>query len=194
MSIPCPGCGRGYPEARFAEGRALHCACGARVGRRLETGVSEDKGAPRFFADAMLGRLARWLRALGYDTEWEAEIADAELVRRGVREGRWILTADRGLAEEWWVEGVVLLKPGAPLAQLAEVHRLVGLRRDALFTRCTRCNHPLRPAGEQRREELPPAVGVEGRTVAECPGCSRLYWDGSHTARMRRAMEEIVPG
>jgi uncharacterized protein with PIN domain len=189
--LPCPGCGRHYDEARFAGGRTLTCACGARVGRRLP--VARGAGPPRFQVDAMLGGLARWLRVLGYDAAWEAEIADPELVRRGVEEGRWILTRDRRLAEEWWVEGMVLPGSDDPLAQLREVAEAVELSTAGIFTRCLRCNVPLRALPpEQAGARVPPAVRARGGPLAECPACARAYWEGSHTARMRREVERAL--
>lgn len=190
-AIPCPGCRREYPEARFAGGRTLTCACGTRVGRRLE--VERGAGPPRFMVDSMLGGLSRWLRVLGYDAAWEAEIPDPELVRRGVEEGRWILTRDRRLAEEWWVEGLVLLGSDEPLVQLREVAEAVGLSAGAVFTRCLRCNVPLRAlTPEDAGARVPPAVRAGGGELAECPACARVYWEGSHTARMRREVERAL--
>lgn len=77
------------------------CACGVRVGRRLSRTIGDP---PRFAADAMLGGLARWLRALGYDTAWASPVDDDALVRRAVDEGRVVLTRDVGLAEAWWMD------------------------------------------------------------------------------------------
>ena len=189
-SISCTGCGREYGEARFAGGRTLVCACGARVGRLLLVRLHDP---PRFLVDSMLGGLARWLRVLGYDTAWEPEIADAELVRRGVEEGRRVLTRDRGLAEEWWVEGRVLLRSDDPLEQLREVAEAVGLSAGAMFTRCLRCNLPLEalPA-EEAGARVPPAIRQVPREYRHCPGCRRVYWEGSHTARMRREVERAL--
>jgi uncharacterized protein with PIN domain len=190
-SIPCPGCGRGYDQARFPGGRTLTCACGTRVGRRLR--VDRGAGPPRFMVDSMLGGLARWLRALGYDAAWEAEIADPELVRRGVEEGRWILTRDRRLAEDWWIDGLLLLRSDDPLEQLREVAEAVGLSPEGIFTRCLRCNVPLRALSRKDAgERVPPAVRAEGGRLAECPACRRVYWEGSHTARMRREVERAL--
>ena len=62
----------------------------------------------------MLGRLARWLRALGFDTAYDPEIDDAMLVRRAWEEGRWILTCDRRLPIEWRVRGCVVLEAELP--------------------------------------------------------------------------------
>lgn len=193
-AVPCPACGRGYPADRFASGRALTCACGGRVGlvRRTRFGEADPL---RFAADAMLGGLARWLRALGHDTLWEAEIADPELVRRALAEGRVLLTRDRALAAEWWLDSLLFLHADAPLAQLAEVARRFPLRAGALFSRCLRCNVPLEAADEADVEaRVPPAVRASQTEFRRCPCCTRIYWEGTHTARMRREIAGALGG
>ena len=192
--VHCPGCGRPYPDdGRFALGRTLTCACGARVGRRAESGWRTEGGPPRFMVDSMLGALARWLRTLGYDAAYEREIADAELVRRGAEEERLVLTRDRGLAEAWWSEGILLLRSESPLDQLREVAEAAGLSAEEVFTRCTRCNLPLEPVPAGAVEaRVPPAVREERREFRGCPGCGRTYWEGSHTARMRRTVARAL--
>ena len=191
--VPCPGCGRTYPAERFAAGRSLICACAARVGVPLRTGAG-DHGAPlRFAADAMLGGLARWLRALGHDTTWEAEIADDEVVRRAVAGGRALLTRDRGLAAEWWIDPLLLLRADAPLAQLAETAARFPLRGDRLFSRCLRCNVPLEPAGgADVLARVPADLRARQAVFHRCPRCTRVYWEGSHTARMRDDIAAVL--
>jgi uncharacterized protein with PIN domain len=150
-------------------------------------------GRPRFWADAMLGGLARHLRALGYDAAWESPIDDAELVRRAVAEGRILLTRDVGIGEEWWMDGLVLLASDDPLEQLREVGARFGLDDAAAFSRCTHCNAPLEPVtAEDAGDAVPPAVRAENRPLAKCPGCGRVYWEGSHTRRMRETLERAL--
>lgn len=192
--IRCSGCGRDYPGSRFPVGRSLRCACGARVGSHFGSGVRRREGEPRFFADSMLAGLARRLRALGYDAAWEPAIPDAELVRRGAEEGRWVLTRDRGLVDQWWADHLVLLASDQPLGQLAEVHRLLDLHTHGMFSRCTRCNELLRRVPAERRGELPPEHRDAAARTGECPACQRLYWPGSHARRMRAALERAVHG
>jgi hypothetical protein len=193
VGVPCPGCGREYDVALFPFGRTIHCACGERVGlapRRRPF----HAGAPRFLADAMLGRLARWLRLLGFDTAYEAHLPDAEVVRRALEEERWILTRDRALPAEWRVSGVRVLESEELREQLAEVvraFRLAGLVRP--FSRCGECNALLAPAsGDQIEASVPPRVAAREREFRRCPGCGRVYWRGSHTARMKTVMDRIL--
>jgi len=189
--VTCAGCGRAYDAGRFAGGRTFVCACGARVGRRLARRLPDP---PRFAADAMLGGLARRLRALGYDTTWESPIDDRVLVRRGVEEGRIVLTRDAGIVEEWWMDGLVSLASDDPLEQLREVAGRFGLHDAAVFTRCSRCNTALEPlAAGDAAGGVPPAVVEAGLPLARCPECGRVYWEGSHTRRMRGQFSRALP-
>jgi uncharacterized protein with PIN domain len=120
LSVPCPRCGREYDVTLFEFGRTIHCACGTRVGRERRVRIDVGAEPPRFLADAMLGALARWLRILGFDCAYEADIADETLVRRAVAERRAILTRDRALPDEWRVSGVHVLSSEDPRQQLRE--------------------------------------------------------------------------
>ena len=196
MAIRCPSCGRAYDVTRFQFGRTIRCACGARVGLEFRVGPRVTAGQPRFIADVMLGRLARWLRALGYDTAYDDAIEDAALVRRAVEEGRTILTRDRKLPREWRVAGVLVLESERPLDQLREVVARLGLAPPAeLFTRCLVCNGELvRADAEAVGAQVPSAVRRSRRAFVRCPDCGRVYWEGSHTRRMRAALDRALGG
>ena len=193
MAVPCPGCGREYDVALFAFGRTIHCTCGERVGllprRRLA-----DTDTPRFLADAMLGRLARWLRLLGFDAAYADRLPDGELVRRAIDEERWILTRDRALPREWRVTGVHVVEAEDLLAQLRDVvgrFRLAARLRP--LSRCAKCNTPLAPAPrEEVAARLPPRVLAAQREFRRCPGCARIYWPGSHAARMKAVIDRVL--
>ena len=196
MGICCPRCGRHYDAGLFALGRTIDCACGQRVGAAPCSRPGPPAGGDRFLADAMLGRLARWLRILGFDTAYEAHIADAEVVGRAVREDRVILTRDRKLPDEWRVSGVYLVEAERPPEQLREVARRFRLGdRVRIFTRCSRCNTPLRPATEdEARLHVPARILEAGQRLTHCPVCRRFYWSGSHVERMRRIIERALGG
>lgn len=193
MAISCPGCGRQYDVTLFPFGRTIHCTCGRRVGLRHEIGPEPGEGPPRFFADAMLGRLARWLRTLGWDTAFDDAIADEELVHRSLEEARCILTRDAGILEEWRVGNVLLVEAERPLEQLREVVSALGLPRPRrLFTRCRMCNSPLRRAApEEVAAKVPERVRRRAADFRRCPNCGRVYWEGSHTERMRKVVDRI---
>jgi len=141
----------------------------------------------RFVADDHAGKLARWLRLLGYDTLHFPEIADAELADRAAREGRIVLTRDTTLAHRFPAIEVFRLEDEDPFRQLAAVVRRFELDWDAhAFTRCMMCNAPLEEVEKEScREEVPPEAFARCNQFARCTGCGKLYWDGTHYLRMR---------
>jgi uncharacterized protein with PIN domain len=182
--------------ALFQFGRTIDCTCGCRVGLEPRVRRGPPGAQSRFMADAMLGRLTRWLRTLGYDTAFDAAIIDADLARRGIEEERTILTRDRRFPEQWRVPRLLVVEAERPLEQLREVARAFGLdARSRLFTRCARCNATLAAvARAEVADRVPERVLRERDRFARCPGCGRVYWEGSHTARMRRLLRETLEG
>ncbi len=168
--------------------------------RRVYTGTMTDppvsSGGLRFLADAMLGRLARWLRYLGYDTVYDTEAPDDVLARRSLAEGRVLLTRDRGLLERWRPPGGMLIRSDRPLDQLRQVVRDLGLERDRRTgTRCTICNEPLEAAepGDDQRSVPPYVRRTQAGSFTHCPRCGRFYWPGTHAARMERILAGLFP-
>lgn len=148
----------------------------------------------RFLADAMLERLARWLRALGVDVlSAPAGASDAMLVRMAVEESRVLLTRDRG--EVIGRGPTFVVRGAAPLEQLREVvERFAIVAPGELFTRCLLDNTPLRAATPDEAAGAR-AAGASGEgAVRRCPTCGRVYWEGSHTGRMRAALGHVLPG
>ena len=194
MAVCCSRCARQYDVTLFELGRTIWCTCGARVGLGPQIRTLGDHQALRFFADAMLGKVAKWLRLLGFDCAYESDIEDGELVRRSIAEERVVLTRDRALPSDWQIEGVQLLAAETTLDQLAEVirvHRLADSIR--LFSRCSTCNRKLREViADDLADRLPPRVLARSTCFRECPRCCRVYWDGSHAARISRIAERIL--
>lgn len=192
VAVLCPGCGREYDVTLFEFGRTLWCRCGSRVGlaRTERSGLSE----PRFIADAMLGRLARWLRLLGFDCAWEHDIDDEALVRRALSEGRIVLSRDRALPEEWRISGIHRIDAEKVRDQLAEVLRAFDLAPEIrLLSRCSQCNAPLSPAAlGDVAHRIPPRILERHQVFSVCPGCGRVYWEGSHTNRIRRFVDDLL--
>jgi uncharacterized protein len=153
-------------------------------------------GALRFAADAMLGRLARWLRVLGYDTSYDETLADPVLVQLAREQSRLLLTRDRHLLRELRPARAFEVRQDDPLQQLRDVVLELALPPPTgLFTRCLLCNAPLDAMERQEAlAALPEAVRDLPGPVRRCPSCGRLYWDGSHVRRMRAALERVLPG
>ncbi len=153
---------------------------------------------PRFIADVNVGKLAKWLRILGYDTLFINPIEDGELVEIALREGRVILTRDTHIAERRPAASgevrVVLVEGDRVLDQLRFVAERLGLHAGAhLFSRCIECNVPLEPIERARvRDRVPPYVYRTQQRYMICPRCGKIYWPGTHWQRMRRMAEEVL--
>lgn len=194
MAVPCQGCGREYDVTLFEFGRTIWCSCGSRVGIEPRIRIRSPTSEKRFIADAMLGKLARWLRLLGFDCAHDSEISDSDLVRRGISEGRIVLSRDRPLAEEWWVSGIYVVGSVKVRDQLIEVLRHFRLEGEIrLLSRCAECNRPLHPADAEVVQGRVPADVLETQdSFSLCRDCGRVYWEGSHTERIRRFVEQLL--
>ncbi len=149
--------------------------------------------ALRFGCDAMLGTLARWLRLAGYDVLFDPALADDELAAVCRREERWLLSRDRAL-----VSGAgprALLVAAAGLAgEVAELRRRLPLRVDParFFTRCSRCNGVLAEVPRAAVADLvPPYVAAHAERFSRCHVCGRVYWPGTHHARIAQSLAEL---
>lgn len=145
----------------------------------------------------MLGSLAKWLRAAGYDAYYAREgtdIADRTLTEKALKEGRVMLTGDRGFLQRAPVrDGLLELQilPHLPVEEqlLAVVERFELMRRPA---RCMECNGELEAASpEAVAERVPPGVARERREFWRCRGCGRIFWQGSHWARISGRLERV---
>jgi uncharacterized protein with PIN domain len=148
---------------------------------------------PRFVVDVNLGRLARLLRLLGFDTRWANDLDDAALASIGRREHRIVLTRDRGLLKRRAVTHGLFVRSERPVDQAADVVRRLDLgARLAPFTRCSRCNGELAPVSKADvLDRLEPLTRRHYDTFHRCRGCGRVYWRGSHHCRLAALVEEI---
>lgn len=140
---------------------------------------------PRFLADTMLGRLARWLRVLGYDTAYDRVSPDDKvMVEQAIREHRRLLTRDRYLVQRRSLRERATLVTSDELGeQLLQLNRELplDLTPDVRSARCVWCNLVLEPIPPETAAPLVPAF-VAGRhdRFARCPGCEKIYWPGTH--------------
>jgi len=151
---------------------------------------------PKFVVDINVGRLAKWLRALGYDAVLLPDADDGELVRVALRDRRVILTRDRRMLERRVVATgqlrALLIKHEDLKEQLRQVVRSFGLNSQGGFSRCIRCNQPLAPLPrESAAARVPPYVYQTQREFMECPSCHRVYWRGTHWTNMLKELSEL---
>lgn len=144
----------------------------------------------RFLCDAMLGRLAHWLRLLGYDAAY-SDAGDHELARQARAEDRILLTQDAQLAHRRGIRAL-LITSDAHNDQLRQVVQTFGLTQSRVFSRCPTCNTPLRGIPRPAvRDRVPPYVFQHHTTFHECPGCGKIYWRGSHWQRIRDQLDGL---
>ena len=151
---------------------------------------------PRFLADSNVGRLARWLRALGYDAAYEPHVEDRVLVRRALAEERVLLTRDQDLTRRRVIVSgqlrAVLLRHDRVADQLRQVALELGLVADLALTRCLECNLELESRTPlEVAERVPPYVRATQQRYSECPRCGRVYWAGTHWTRIRQALAAL---
>ena len=160
----------------------------------------EPVNEPRFIVDANVGRLATWLRVMGYDTLFPLDAGDNELMRIALREDRTILTRDTGLTERRVVATgrlrVVLVQHDDLKSQLCQVVGSLNLNSRRGFSRCIRCNEPLvGVSNESAKARVPPYVYETQKEFMGCPVCRRVYWQGTHWANMHRELAQFAgPG
>ncbi len=150
----------------------------------------------RFIVDANVGRLATWLRVMGYDASFVHGIGDNDLIRMALREQRVIVTRDRHIPRRRLVtQGhlrVALVTSDNLWDQLRQIVAQLGLVSQGSFTRCVECNAPLHDLSRDAvRERVPPYVFQTQQEFQECPVCRRVYWRGTHWANMRRELGRV---
>lgn len=151
-----------------------------------------------WLVDEMLGRLARYIRFLGYDAEYVRGASDDQVARKAGSEHRRLLTRDRALASR--VPGSILLTRTDIEGQLKELQAAYpDLRTELRFDRCSVCNGRLERAEPTSRPVAagltpPPEVREGISPLYECTACGHPYWEGSHTRSVRKRLSQWVPG
>lgn len=158
-----------------------------------------EQGGSRFVLDVHLGTLARYLRLLGFDADYDSQRDDPEIARIAYEEERILLTRDRRLLMRSSVERGRIIRNKYPLLQAAEVLERFGLCREIRpFTRCIQCNGNIEPVpfGSQEYKELqehvPPGVKSWCSEYQRCRRCGKIYWRGSHYDNMEKLIDRIM--
>jgi uncharacterized protein with PIN domain len=136
-----------------------------------------------FICDDMLAKLARWLRILGFDTAFELNIPDQDLIDRSLRERRALLTQDKHLLMSYCLPSVCLLPQMPYIDQLKFVISRYDLYRTEfkLFSRCLICNNSLFSINKENiAPKIPFKVFDQCRDFYYCSNCDKIYWNGTH--------------
>jgi uncharacterized protein with PIN domain len=151
----------------------------------------------RFIVDSNVGKLARWLRMLGYDTVFINDIDDNELIAIGLNDERVLLTKDSQIMLRRVVTSgrlkALLIEDDNPKDQLQQVARMMKLDKERKFTRCLECNKLLVPKDKDEVQDLVPVYVFKTQfQYYQCPECQRIYWRGTHWQRMNKEMEALM--
>ncbi len=146
-----------------------------------------------FVADSMLGKLARWLRILGYDTDYDPFAEDDALLLQAEAEDRILLTRDVPLAGRAPEGRCVLIAHNKLDGQMAQLVQTLGLDLDReTFTRCLICNDSIVDVPRDAiKARVPPYVFQTQTRFHRCPSCRRVYWRGTHLDRMAERLARI---
>ena len=146
----------------------------------------------RFLIDEMLARLARLLRAAGYDAELASGERDTPMLQRARAEGRVLVTRDRELAARA-APAAVLLRADRLEDQAKALAAVLPIDwRRAPFSRCIVDNTPVREAGPQEVGRIPESARALGGPFRACPVCGRVYWPGSHVKRLGARLDALA--
>ena len=145
--------------------------------------------------DSMVGRLAKWLRILGFDCVYCRKGDKAQLLRLGLGEERVILTRDKSFVDSH-PQVSFHVKTEALDTQLSEIIEGLNLRRKIEpFSRCSTCNTPLFPKKKKDvKGKVPFFVYQNSDRFAYCPACNKYYWDGTHHRIMADKIARLTKG
>ncbi len=140
----------------------------------------------------MLGRTARWLRLLGFDTFYDNKADDADLKKLCLGESRILLTKDIALHQSMPAGTSRLVEAVYPRQQMEELMAVFRLDRFTLPPRCTLCNGELMAIEKELVEGLvPPYVFLTQSSFQRCENCRKTYWAGTHLGKIARFVESI---
>ena len=152
----------------------------------------------KFIVDNNVGKLAKWLRIMGYDTRFFNGSNDSHLVATALAEGRVILTRDTQIMKRRVVTGgqlkAILIQSDEPERQVHQVIEALDLDcQFRPFSLCLECNQPLEERSKQQVKDLvPPYVFQTQSQYMECPACHRIYWRGTHWQRMTEKLKKFM--
>jgi uncharacterized protein with PIN domain len=136
----------------------------------------------------MLGRLAKWMRLLGFDTSYYRNTNGKTIIYHSRKEGRRILTRSKILSEKY--DDAILIKSEHIMDQLRQITKAVAIKSP--FSRCSICNIETEDVRKQTiQEDVPPYVFEIHNDFKRCPACGRIFWKGTHYKEIKKVINEI---
>jgi len=151
----------------------------------------------RFIADNNVGKLARWLRLMGYDTVLLKQKDDGQMIKIALSEDRVILTKDSEFMKRRLVTSgklkAIHIKQDDPKLQVQKVVEALNLNYHFKpFSLCLECNRALVARDKEEVKNLVPTHVFETRTqYTQCPACHRIYWLGTHWQAMVKKLQDL---
>jgi len=171
----------------------------SRVSRVMEKLLSDKWGSDlkmKFVVDGMLGKLARWLRMLGYDTKYFNDMDDDEILKVASEEKRILLTRDYQFFRKASIHGVkaIFIDGETHAERLAELSRELNVRLEINIdeSRCPKCNSKIRPINkEEVRDKIPESTYKTYNEFWVCTRCGQVYWKGSHWRKINNTLDKV---
>lgn len=148
----------------------------------------------KFILTKELGRLAKWLRILGFDTEYFNQDNASSLIIQALRDNRIIITRNHRLPKSAGLK-ILLLKAQNLKEQLAQVLKALQITplSDMMFSRCIICNETLVDIDKEKvKAKIPEYVFKTQQDFITCPKCQRIYWQGTHWGNVSTTLKEIM--
>ncbi len=154
----------------------------------------QEKSHPRFIADVMLGRLAKWLRIAGFDVSYSNKFSDEELMAISSREERVLLSRDTRLLIRKPVREFIFLESQDIQMQIRQVfEKMHILSLPFPLTRCLSCNEALIDTSrESVRDSVPLYVYKTQTRFKSCPKCRKIFWAGTHRRSVIQTLERLL--
>lgn len=140
-----------------------------------------------------LGRLAKWLRILGFDVEYFSQNKPSSLIIKALQEDRMIVTRNHHLPQGRGIR-IITIESEKLKEQIPQLLKELKIKPDqaAMFTRCTICNVELVEIEKEKvKEKVPEYVFKTQEDFITCPKCARIYWQGTHWGNVQQMLEEI---
>lgn len=149
----------------------------------------------KFLADPALGKLAKWMRILGYDTIYYKGNIDRNFLRKAAKEGRIVLTRKKDLKNRSFSGRMIIIQDERVGDQIRCVMCELSMKPDParVFTICLKCNEMLKKISREKVEEMVPVHVF--RTYDDfkiCPQCKGIFWPGTHRDNMLRLRQSFL--